>query len=125
VHPPSAPRTALVVDDEPAVASLFAAFLRRLGFTASVALDEAEAVGLLRDRAWDLLLTDLNLGGSGSQGLGLLRLSRQLRTARRTILVSGALAPGAAQPAAGAADHFLAKPVAFDDLAAAVHSLFG
>jgi CheY-like chemotaxis protein len=127
VSPSSAPtpRSALVVDDEPAVAALFAAFLGRLGFAVSVGHAEPEAEALLRSRRWDLLLTDLQLGGgAGEEGLSLIRLARSLYPQTRTILVSGSMAADLALPATRDADRFLPKPVDFAALSDQVRALF-
>jgi DNA-binding response OmpR family regulator len=119
------PRCALVVDDEPALAALFAAFLGRLGFAVSIGHAEPEAAELLRSRRWDLLLTDLQLGGgAGEEGLSLIRLARSLYPQTRTILVSGSLAADIAEPATRDADRFLPKPVEFAALSDQVRALF-
>lgn len=124
MDPTQRPRLAVVVDDDPAVASVLAAFVRRLGFEVSVATSESQAAELLHERPADLLVTDLQLGGGGSEGLSLVRLARELSTDVRTLLVSGSVGPEMASAVRLSADRFLAKPVAFNDLAATVESLF-
>jgi DNA-binding response OmpR family regulator len=112
------------VDDEPAVAGVLAAFLRRMGFEVTVTHRAPDAEGLLRGQPWDLLVTDLNIGhGEESEGVGLLRVAREVRPEMRTLLVSGSVSADVLQQLAGA-DRFLAKPVAFSSLAAEVGALF-
>jgi DNA-binding NtrC family response regulator len=122
----SAPVFALVVDDEPAVASLVGAFLRRLGLAVTIAHSFAEADSLLAgDTAWALMVTDLQLGGAaGEDGMRLLELCRARHPGCRSILISGSAGPqtgGQAQTCGAAL--FLGKPISFAELSAAVGSL--
>lgn len=118
------PRTALVVDDEPAVARLLATFLQRLGFVVTVSHGAEEAESLLRTGCWDLLVTDLHMSGNGQpDGLRLLSLSRDLSPTPRTLLVSGSLCADLSAIDAGA-DRFLAKPIRLGDLAVELGELF-
>ena len=94
-HPPPAPTgdgaLVLVVDDEPSVRAVAAAFLRRLGYRVQ------EAEGVDAGLAWlranpgraEALLTDLNMPDGG--GLALVRRARELQPGLEAILMSGFL----------------------------------
>lgn len=49
----------LVVDDEPAIRALVARIVERAGLTADVARDGEEAIGMLLDGEYDVLVVDL------------------------------------------------------------------
>jgi two-component system, NtrC family, response regulator PilR len=61
----------LVVDDEQSMREFLTICLRRAGHTPTVARDAKEAFQQLRDNAFDLVLTDLNLPGD-TNGIGIL-----------------------------------------------------
>ncbi len=65
----------LIVDDERGIREFIAEALRDAGHDTVAAADGAEALGLLRERAFDLLITDLRMPGS-PDGMGLLRSAR-------------------------------------------------
>ena len=118
--------SALVVDDDRAVAAVLAAFLQRLGLTVTVAHSQQEGEARLRDQPWTLLVTDLQLGAEGLEGFALIDLARSRHPEVRAILVSGAGSPDlAGQARQRGADLFLAKPISFAALSAGVESLLG
>lgn len=57
------PRRILVVDDEKGVRDAIAGLLSDLGYDVAVAADGAEALALIQDAAFGLVLTDLNMPG--------------------------------------------------------------
>lgn len=117
-------RTALVVDDEPAVAGVVAAFLRRLGFAVTVCHRAQDGERFLRSTPFDLLVTDLNISDrEENEGLRLLRVAREVQPTCRTLLVSGSVSADHLSSLTGA-DRFLPKPLAFATLAAEVQELF-
>jgi two-component system response regulator AtoC len=65
----------LIVDDERGIREFIAEALRDAGHDTVAAGDGAEALGHLRERAFDLLITDLRMPGS-PDGMGLLRSAR-------------------------------------------------
>lgn len=71
----AAPRRALVVDDERALARLVAGYLEREGFEVDVAFDGPGAVALARGRDPEVVVLDLGL-----PGLDGIEVCRQLRT---------------------------------------------
>jgi DNA-binding response OmpR family regulator len=124
---PTTKASALVVDDDRAVASLLATFLGQMGMAVTVAHTQAEGEARLDDGGWALLVTDLQLGGgAGSEGLDLLARARSTCPEARTILVSGSIDPNTAQVALHhGADLFLPKPISFADFSANVRTLLG
>lgn len=56
-------RRILVVDDEKGVRDAIAGLLSDLGYDVAVAADGAEALALIQDAAFGLVLTDLNMPG--------------------------------------------------------------
>lgn len=77
----------LVVEDDTAVLRVMRLFLEDAGFVVQQAADFAEASALLRDREFDLLITDLDL--PGGNGLDLVRRARTYRPRLSSILVTG------------------------------------
>ena len=99
----------LVVDDDERLAELTARGLRRLGY-------DAESAGTLRQlRPNEVLVFDLSLVS------GLDAKTRSALTAARPIVVTGATDPGSrAQAERLEASDYLVKPVALEDLVAAI-----
>ena len=62
----------LVVDDEQSMREFLAIYLRRSGHTVTTASNVVEALSQLRDRPFDIVVTDLRMPGE-LDGLGLLR----------------------------------------------------
>lgn len=71
----TAPRRALVVDDEQPLARLVASYLEREGFEVDLAFDGPSAVGKARERDPELIVLDLGL-----PGLDGVEVCRQVRT---------------------------------------------
>lgn len=86
---PGAPRTVLIVDDEPAVGKLAARILMEQGFLILQALNGQEAIDILRRNRSDvaLLLTDLVM--PKMDGLRLAELVRKERPTRPIVFMSG------------------------------------
>jgi CheY-like chemotaxis protein len=51
----------LVVDDEPAILTLMRAVFERQGYEVTTAASATDAIALLRDRAFDAVVTDLKM----------------------------------------------------------------
>jgi two-component system response regulator PilR (NtrC family) len=115
--------SALVVDDDPAVAALLGAFLDRMGIAVTVTHAWPAASDLLTSRCWDLLVTDLELQPGRATGADLIRLARERHPSIATMLVSGSASADASFDGLAEADCFLPKPVAFGSFAAAVRDL--
>jgi CheY-like chemotaxis protein len=70
----SAERPVLVVDDDPAVATLVATVLRRHALAVEIALDAPAALGRLRTTRYGAVLTDMTM--PSMSGLELVRAAR-------------------------------------------------
>jgi CheY-like chemotaxis protein len=106
--------TVLVVDDEAVVRDVCARLLaREPDLVVSLAEDAEEALGLLREQRFDVLITDKNLPGMG--GVELISAARALQPALEAVMITGYSSSESviAAFAAGASDYIL-KP--FEDL---------
>lgn len=101
----------LLVDDDADSRFLCARSLRRMGHHVTVAEEGVEAIGLLRDQAWDVVLTDQNM--PGASGIDVLERAFRLRPGARRLLMSSLLDPGVEAEARsrGHAHAFLGKPL--------------
>jgi DNA-binding NtrC family response regulator len=103
----------LIVDDDPSVTASLGLLLKRHGHPARAARSQEEALGLLREQDFDLVLQDMNFSRatSGEEGLELLGRIRRLRPRLPVILVTawGSIALAVEGMKAGAAD-FVTKP---------------
>ncbi len=113
-------RRILVVDDRAEIRQLTRTILSRGGYAVEVAGDGAEAIAQWeRGPRFDLLLTDVVLGGGGD-GLALLRRFRESDPGLPGLLMTGYAPDVTALDAAGAA--VLAKPFSRDALLGAVRT---
>ncbi|PKM97051.1 MAG: hypothetical protein CVU79_10385 [Elusimicrobia bacterium HGW-Elusimicrobia-3] len=80
-------KTILVADDDRAMLGLYDRIFSNTDFSVSKAETFAEAAGLLRERKYDLLITDFMF----PDGLGteLIRLFREAGGERKSLLVTG------------------------------------
>ena len=117
--PPKPCASILVVDDEPGVRGFFQQVLEGAGYQVAVARDGAEALYIVRERSFDLLLTDLVM--PEHEGLEIIAILRKERPGLKVVAVSGAFG-GAFLKAAEllGAQATLLKPVPPDRLLAAV-----
>ena len=77
----------LVVDDEVVVLTVLREALRRGGYRVTTAASGEEAIELMRQRRFDLVLTDKNL--PGASGLEVLRVARTLDPPPAVVLITG------------------------------------
>ncbi len=100
----------LVVDDEPFVLESLRRLLEADGFEATTSAEAGGALERLREREFDVLVTDLAL--PGSDGIELMRRARDLVPALPVIVLTGVgtVASAVAAMKEGALD-FLSKPV--------------
>lgn len=104
----------LVVDDEPVVLDVIKRLLaRESDLAVMLASNAEEALVLLRERSFDVLVTDKNL--PGMSGVELIAEARRVRPALEAMIITGYASSESvvAAFAAGASDYIL-KP--FDDL---------
>ena len=102
----------LIVDDEQAINFALSEYFTLRGYHVDSAVTVAEAEALLCRGSYEVLITDLSLGGRGStEGLELVALVRQRRPRTRTVILT---AYGSAESEAAArqlgVDAFLEKP---------------
>lgn len=118
-------RRILLVDDEPAILTVTARLLARLGYQVATAPDGRAAMARLEadPGAVDLLVTDLTMPGLG--GAALILAFHSLRPELPTILSSGySDSMTDAERAALAPIRFLQKPYTQAELAAAIEGAF-
>ena len=77
----------LVVEDEPAIQLALAGLLRRLGHEVEQARGGQEAIARLRDGAFDMVITDLSLGGAET-GLDVLRAAKEGRAELPVVMIT-------------------------------------
>jgi CheY-like chemotaxis protein len=96
----------VVVDDNPALLCVLSEILKEHGYSVRMASDGFEALAVIRDRAPDILISDLNM--PGMSGFELLSVVRRRFPAIAVIAMSGAYSGRVATPGI-AADGFYAK----------------
>lgn len=114
----------LVVDDERATAENFVEILGDLGYTATAAASEAEALVHLRTGDWFLLVTDLRLSADRDDGLLLIRAAKALQPGLAVIVITayGSIT-GAVDAMKLGIDDYLTKPVDFTQFRLLVRGL--
>jgi len=96
----------VVVDDNPALLCVLSEILKEHGYSVRMASDGFEALAVIRDRAPDILISDLNM--PGMSGFELLSVVRRRFPTIAVIAMSGAYSSHIASPGI-AADGFYAK----------------
>lgn len=100
----------LVVDDDDPVRETLADILDLEGFCTLQAANVGAALGLLREHAVDVLVTDLSM--PGEDGIALIRRARSINRHLPAILLTGYAEEAAAvSTIAGGRFHVLRKPV--------------
>jgi two-component system response regulator YesN len=77
----------LVVDDQELVLTILRDLLSGEGHEVGAASDGEEALGLLHDGDWDLMISDISM--PGMTGLDLLRRAKRFRPELRVVMLSG------------------------------------
>ncbi len=77
----------LFIDDEPVLIQLGERYLKRLGYAAVITRDATAALALVRERAFDLVITDLTM--PLLSGIDLARRIWEIRPGARIILTTG------------------------------------
>ena len=118
------PLKILVVEDHADTAHLLAQVLKIRKHAPAVAGAVAEALGLARDRAFDVVISDLSL--PDGSGLDLMRQLRELQPGLKGIAMSGYDSPEdvEATRAAGFSEH-LGKPLDLNKLEEAIGRVAG
>ena len=106
----------LIVEDERAIQLALSGLLRRLGLDVEQAHSGEEAIRMLHGGAFDLVVTDLSLGGTAT-GMDVLRASKDARPEAAVILITAHGSEKVAVEAmkAGAED-YLPKPFDNDEM---------
>ena len=100
----------LVVDDEAVVLTVLREALRRGGYRVTTAASGEEAIDLMRQRRFDLVLTDKNL--PGASGLEVLRVARSLDPPPAVVLITGYSSYDSAVEALDIGAHdYIEKPI--------------
>jgi diguanylate cyclase (GGDEF)-like protein len=109
----------LLVDDERFARTVYSDYLRAAGYDVEVAADAEAAVGLLKQRRFDVLLTDVIL--PGSSGLDLLGIAKGIDPNLEVVVITALdkVDPAVRAMKSGASD-YLVKPVAPEGLQLAV-----
>ena len=84
----------LVVDDEPQLSELMAEYLARCGYSATCAASADEALSLIKERHFSVLVSDITM--PGTSGLELLRATKNISPATKVILITGSTSARAA-----------------------------
>jgi DNA-binding response OmpR family regulator len=111
---------ALIVDDEETIRQYLRETLRRIGYLVTTAVSGEEALQLIRDKAFDVAIVDLNLGGK-TDGQNVLEALRWRWPATAVVILTayGSLESAIAAIAKGV-DSYLLKPVKPPEIRAAV-----
>ena len=107
----AAPRTALVVEDNPIALQALAAQLKSLGLETYQAATAEAALKLIEEKSFDLILSDLGLPGS-MDGMDLARAIRSRKSSKVTLVaVTGSAASARQEALAAGFDQVLEKPM--------------
>src|SRR5712664_3294168 len=105
----------LVIDDEPAITALVATVLRDEQWEVAEAESAEQAFEILRDRPWDLVFCDVQLGGA--DGFSVLRRFKEESPATKVVLMTGhGSAAGAMDATSFGAYDYLLKPFGPEEL---------
>src|SRR3954469_24769889 len=117
----AAPRTILVVDDEPTIAEVVAGYLRREGYTAVTAADGPSAVSAAERHRPDLVVLDLML--PGFDGLQVMARVRQRRPVPVILLTARGEEADRVVGLKLGADDYVVKPFSPAELVARVSAV--
>lgn len=113
----------LVVDDSPTIRAFLSALLGQLGYQVEAASTANEALQLLRQRAFDLIIADKNLGER--DGFEICRAAKQsLDTVACMLITADTSVTSAAQAVEEGIDAYLLKPLDRERVALRVQRAF-
>ncbi len=112
-------RKVLIVDDEEAIGLVMRSFLQSTGYFCEAAIGPGEALEMLENNIFDLVVSDIRM--NGMDGLELIREIRERFASVDTIIMSGFLGDYSYSDVikAGAVD-FIGKPISFGELQAKI-----
>jgi len=107
----------LVVDDDPATRLLLKKWLEKEDFDVETAVNGTEAVGLIAEHYYDVVLTDLMMPG-GVDGIGVLEAAVETHCGRTEVILITAFASveNAVEAMRKGAADYLQKPINHDEL---------
>ncbi|MBZ5526576.1 MAG: response regulator [Acidobacteriia bacterium] len=110
---------ALFVDDQEVILFAMREYFTSLGYEVECAGELGEAVGLVRERDYSVVIADLQLTGSGcTEGLDLVRAVREKSRATRVIMLTAYGSPEVeAEAKQCGVDVFLHKPQPLAEIA--------
>jgi CheY-like chemotaxis protein len=114
---PGRPGRILIVDDDPGILDVLSGVLELDGHEVDAATDAGQALARLQDRAYDAIISDVQM--PGKTGIDLYREveAREPRLRRRFILLTGsALTDGTRAFVAATGTPILSKPFDFDEI---------
>lgn len=114
-HPDSNQIRLLILDDEPIVCKRLKPAFQKLGYEVETFTDSASALARLRDKPFDIVITDLKM--EGADGMQVLAGVKEVSPATRVIVITGFATMETARESyrKGAFD-FIAKPFKLGDL---------
>ncbi len=116
-------KTVLIVDDEKRMADSLRDLLALAGYTVQVAYNGAQAIDLLRQKAYHVLVTDLRMQGIG--GLDIIRYTHEHHSRTQIIVITGhATTESAIEAVHYNVFDFLRKPFEFDLFRMAIEKAF-
>lgn len=114
-YPDSSPISVLVADDSPDILAMFHTLLDRDGFVVDAAGSGDEALALLEDHVYDLVVTDLKMGGP--DGLDVLARVKAVSPGTTVVMMTGyASLDTALEAIRGGAYDYLTKPFTLDEI---------
>jgi DNA-binding NtrC family response regulator len=106
----------LVVDDDPVTRSLLQKRLTKESYEIDLAEDGVQALDLISEHYYDLVLTDLMMPG-GVDGIGVLEATKKRNLKTEVILITAnATVDNAIEAMKKGASDYLQKPINFDEL---------
>lgn len=106
----------LVVDDDPVTRSLLQKRLTKESYEIDLAEDGVQALDLIAEHYYDLVLTDLMMPG-GVDGIGVLESTKKRNLKTEVILITAnATVDNAIEAMKKGASDYLQKPINFDEL---------
>lgn len=111
----------LVVEDDDDVREMIGAVLADNGFRVETAVTGLEAIAIIEEKPFDLVIADIRLPG-GLFGLEMIRHARQSRPLLKCLFISGQAKPVVSDPML---DDFIAKPFRTSDLLGRVWRALG
>jgi CheY-like chemotaxis protein len=114
----------LLVDDEPLILSALSLCLKDSGHRVTTALCGQNALDVLHQKPFDLVITDLNM--PGVDGITVLRRAKEIGANTKVIIMTGSVLPASTRRLIfREANGFLAKPFSLAELHRAVDSCLG